>query len=77
MKNNKVEVPYKQIEPEALRSLIEEYISRDGTFYGDKVMPMDQKVDMVIGQLESGEATITWNLSLQTGDIALKKDLRF
>lgn len=74
MKYNKfVEVPWDQIEPQALRSLIEEYINRDGTFYGDREMALDQKVDMVISQFKSGEAVITWNLNLQSGDIVLKK----
>ncbi len=76
MKNNKiVKVPWDQIEPQALRSLIEEYISRDGTFYGDREMGMDQKVEMVISQFKSGEAVITWNLNLHSGDIVLKKDI--
>jgi len=76
MKNsNTVEVSSDQVEPQALRALIEEYISRDGTFYGDKETSMDQKVDMVISQLESGEAGITWNIGLHSGDIVLKKDI--
>lgn len=75
MKNRRIEVPYDQIDPETLRALVEEYITRDGTFYGNKEMPMDQKIDMVIDQLKSGEATITWDLSLQSGDIVLKKDI--
>jgi len=76
MKNsNTVDVRWDQIDPQALRSLIEEYISRDGTFYGDLEKVMDQKVDMVIGQLESGEAVITWNVGLHSGDIVLKKDI--
>ncbi|MBU2645355.1 YheU family protein [bacterium] len=75
MKHRRIEVPYDQIEPETLRALIEEYTTRDGTFYGNKEMPMDQKIDMVIRQLETGEATITWDLSLQSGGIVLKKDV--
>lgn len=75
MKNRRIEVPYDQIAPETLRALIEEYITRDGTFYGNIEMPMNQKIDMVINQLKSGEATITWDLSLQSGDIMLKKDI--
>jgi len=76
MKNsNTVEVPWDQIKPHALRGLIEEYISRDGTFYGDLEMAMDQKVDIVIGQLKAGEAVITWNVGLHSGDIVLKKDI--
>lgn len=75
MKNRKIEIPYDQIDPGTLRALVEEYITRDGTFYGNKEMPMDQKIDIVISQLRSGEATITWDRYLQSGDIVLKKDI--
>jgi len=76
MKYNKfVEVPWDQVEPQALRALIEDYIARDGTFYGDREMAMDQKVDTVMSQFKSGEVVITWNLNLHSGDIVLKKDM--
>ncbi|MCP4756682.1 MAG: YheU family protein [Proteobacteria bacterium] len=72
----RVEVPYNRIDPAALRALIEEYISRDGTFYGRIELSMDQKVDMVLKQLRSGDAIITWDLDSQTGSVVLKDDLK-
>jgi uncharacterized protein len=77
MKERFIEVPFEKIDPDALRSLIEEYIERDGTFYGEEVeLAMDQKVGMVLGQLRSGKAVIVWDLELQSGNIRLKDDLR-
>ena len=75
MKDRFVEVPYEQIDPETLRGLVEEFITRDGTFYGKKEMSMDQKVDMVIGQLKAREAVITWDRYIQTSNIVLSKDI--
>ena len=75
MKDRCVEVPYEQIDPETLRGLVEEFITRDGTFYGEKEMSMEQKIDMVIGQLKSREAVITWDRYVQTSNIALRKDI--
>mgnify|MGYP000595604281 CR=1 len=75
MKNRFVEIPHEQIEPETLRELVEEFITRDGTFYGEKEMSMEQKIDMVIGQLKSREAVITWDRYVQTSNIALRKDI--
>ncbi len=72
----RVEVPYGRIEPQALRALIEEYISRDGTFYGKIELPLDQKVDMVLKQLRSGDTVVVWDLDSQTGSIVLKNDLK-
>ena len=71
-----VEVPHEQIELSALRRLIEEFIERDGTFYGEVELSMDEKVDMVIEQLKSGEAVITWDLYLESSNIVLKRDLK-
>jgi len=69
-----IEVPWRQIEQQTLRSLIEEYLSRDGTYYGDREMTLEEKTEMVIHQLDSGDAVITWDLDNQSGDIRLKKD---
>ena len=76
MKNRFVEIPHEQIEPETLRELVEEFITRDGTFYGKREMSMDQKVDMVIGQLKVREAVITWDRYIQTSNIVLNKDIK-
>ena len=75
MKDRFVEVPYEQIEPETLKGLVEEFITRDGTFYGKKEMSMDQKVDMIIGQLKAREAVITWDRYVKTSNIVLSEDI--
>ncbi len=75
MKHKSVEVPFEKINPEVLRFLVEEYITRDGTFYGNKEMPMEQKIDMVIDQLKLGEAVVTWDLESQTSNIVSKGDV--
>ncbi len=69
------EVPYEKINPEALRNLIAEYIERDGTFYGESELPMDQRVDVIIEQLRSRKAAITWDLKTESSNIVLKDDL--
>ncbi len=74
MKNKNVEISFEQIEPETLRMLVEEYITRDGTFYGSVELDMKNKIEMVIDQLKKGEAVITWDLESQTSNIVLKKD---
>ncbi len=75
MKDRFVEIPYEQFELETLRALVEEFITRDGTFYGRKELSMDQKIDMVIAQLKSCEAVITWDRYVQTSNIVLSKDI--
>ncbi|MBU2644853.1 YheU family protein [bacterium] len=75
MKIKDIEVPFEKIDPEVLRMLIEEYITRDGTFYGTAEMDMKDKIEMVIRQLKSGDILITWDLESQTSNIVLKKDI--
>ena len=75
MKDRYVAIPYEQMDTETLRALVEEFITRDGTFYGKKEMSMDQKIDMVIEQLKSGEAVITWDRYVQSSNIALSRDV--
>ncbi len=73
--NNEDKDPYGRIAPDALRAMIEEYITRDGTFYGKVEMSMEHKVDTILAQLKSGEAAVSWDLSRQTGNIVLKDDV--
>ena len=51
-------VPYTRLTPEALRALIEEFVTRDTTDYGACEKSLDQKVADVMRQLERGEARI-------------------
>ncbi len=74
MKHKNIEISFEQIEPETLRMLIEEYITRDGTFYGNVELDMKGKIEMVIDQLKRGEVVITWDLESQTRNIVLRKD---
>jgi uncharacterized protein len=70
-----VEIPYKELDPETLRKLIEEFVMREGTDYGKVEMDLDQKIDMVIRQLKNGDAALMWDTDLQSSNIVLKKDI--
>lgn len=56
-----VEVSHDQLSPDALRSLIESYVNREGTDYGLRERTLEQKVADVIRQLENGEAVIVFD----------------
>lgn len=53
-----VEVPWSALSADALRGVIEEFITREGTEYGERDMPLATKVAQVRRQLEHGEALI-------------------
>ena len=50
-----MEIPHNQLSEETLLAVIEEFISREGTDYGQRVYTFDEKVEMVRSQLISGE----------------------
>ena len=56
-----VEVPHAELSPDALRGVIENFVLREGTDYGDRDVPHEQKVAQVVRQLERGEARILFD----------------
>ena len=53
-----VEIPRESLSPDALRGLIEEFVTRDGTDYGSVERTLEEKVAAVERQLASGEVRI-------------------
>jgi uncharacterized protein YheU (UPF0270 family) len=64
-----IEVPYKRLAPEALRGLVEEFVTRQGTDYGARERTLEEKVADVMRQLERGEAKIMFDLTSRTSNI--------
>jgi len=64
-----VEVPYTRLSPEALRRLVEEFVTRDTTDYGRREKSLAEKMADVMRQLERGEATIVFDPQAQTTHI--------
>jgi uncharacterized protein YheU (UPF0270 family) len=56
-----VEVPHGDLSDDALRGVIESYVLREGTDYGERDVPHDSKVAEVRRQLERGEARIMFD----------------
>jgi uncharacterized protein YheU (UPF0270 family) len=54
-------IPYTDISPDTLTNLIEYYVLREGTDYGEQEMTMADKVQMVQHQLQSGEVVIVYS----------------
>ncbi len=56
-----VVVPHGELTPEVLRAVIESFVLREGTDYGEHEFSLDQKVGNVMRQLERGEARILFD----------------
>lgn len=61
-----MDIPYKAIPAETLTAVIEEYITREGTDYGEQEYSLQDKIDQVKRQLENGEIKITFDPESET-----------
>lgn len=64
-------VPHTELSAEALRGVVESFVLREGTDYGERDVPHEQKVSQVIRQLERGEAQIMFDPVTSTVDIVV------
>jgi uncharacterized protein YheU (UPF0270 family) len=64
-----VTVPHRELSPEALRGVIESFVLREGTDYGEREYTLEEKVDHVLRQLERREAHIVFDPNTRTVDI--------
>jgi len=65
-----------KLSPETLQAVIEEYVTRNGTDYGEIEVPLEQKVRQVHRELVSGKALILFDTIDQTCNIVSKDDLK-
>jgi len=66
-----IEVPYTQLSADALRGLIEEFVTRAGTDYGASERSVESKVAQVRALLERGEARVVFDPETGTANIVV------
>jgi hypothetical protein len=64
-----VEVPYRELSPDALRGVVEAFVLREGTDYGSREFTHEEKVAQLLALLERGEARILYDPA--TGTVTL------
>ena len=62
-------VPYTELSAEALRGVLESFVLREGTEYGERDVPLERKVAQVLEQLRRREARIVFDPQSETIDI--------
>jgi len=62
-------IPWKELDPVTLNNLIEAFVLREGTDYGEQERSLEQKVKDVHRQLLSGEAVLVWSELHETVNI--------
>ncbi len=62
-------IPHQKLSPDALQALVEEFVTRSGTDYGNGEASLTEKVQQVMRQLEKGEAVIVYDAAMETCNI--------
>ena len=62
-------IPFQELAVETLTSIIEVFISREGTDYGVHETSLEKKVQQVMNQLQRGEIVVTFDPESQSCDL--------
>lgn len=69
-------VPWQQVPAESLQNLVEEFVTRDGTDYGEQEMSLDTRVGQVMQQLRRNEVVIWFDAPTETITLMTARDAR-
>ena len=68
-----IEIPHTELSADALRGVVEAFVLREGTEYGERDVPLERKVSDVMRQLDWGEAKIVFDPNTESVDIVVKR----
>lgn len=69
-------IPAEQLSPEALQGVIEEFITREGTDYGEVEFSLAEKVEQVRTQLRAGAVHIIFDPVFESCTIMTREEIR-
>ncbi len=67
-------IPYQQLSADALRGLLENFVTRNGTDYGEIEVSLETKIAQVMLQLKNGDVVIAYNHDEAYCNIITKED---
>ena len=67
-------IPIDQLQPETLTAIIEQFVLREGTDYGENTYSLEQKVAHVRAQLDNKTAVLVYSDLNETVDIVSRRD---
>lgn len=62
-------IPWQQLDPATLEALLEAFVLREGTDYGEDEKSLAEKVEDVRQQLQTGAAVLVWSELHETVNI--------
>jgi uncharacterized protein YheU (UPF0270 family) len=70
-------IPYKELSEDALQALIEDFVTRDGTDYGQDEMTMQEKTTHLLALLKTGDMLISYSEETETCGLITKEEHNF
>ena len=66
-----MQIPHRELSDGALRGVVEAFVLREGTDYGQRDYSLDEKIAAVIRQLDRGEAEIVFDSDTESVSIVV------
>ncbi|MGQ0286824.1 YheU family protein [Pasteurellaceae bacterium 22721_9_1] len=67
-------IPWQELEKQTLINLVESFILREGTDYGEEELSLAQKTQNLLDQIYQEKVVIVWSELHETIDIKNKRD---
>ncbi len=64
-----VEIPFQQLDPEILRALLEEFVTRDGMDWDQAGCSLDDKIAQLMAQLKEKKICIVHDLKSESTNL--------
>lgn len=62
-------IPYQSLEPEVLKRLLEEIVTRDGTDYGEVELSTSQKLNGALRALQEKRSVLLWDEETESASL--------
>ena len=69
-----IRIPPDRLSPDTLDAVIEAFVLREGTDYGDTEVPLEEKVAQVRRQIGQGDIVVVYDESLEACNLLTKSD---
>ncbi|WP_150539921.1 YheU family protein [Actinobacillus vicugnae] len=66
-------IPWQELEPSTLNNVLDSFILREGTDYGERELSLAEKRERLLAQLKADKVVIVWSELHQSLDIKDKK----
>ena len=67
-------IPIERLNKDVLQGILESFISREGTDYGEYELSMDEKVDNLMEQVKAGSIVVVYDETTESVNLLPKYD---